>query len=146
MPSHRCIVQSLGKKERLYSPDPRAPRRHGSLLVRKQKRQANRRLVSRSGVFFRDQNRPIYHDINALLGGGYCLPADPAHLSFAAEIADVAGKTVAVLLPSIELAPYAQYPHQLIQGVEIIRHLVTELKYEPSDIIMAGDSAGELNL
>lgn len=62
------------------------------------------------------------------------------------EIVEAAGSNVALLLPSYELAPYARYPHQLIQAVEVLRHLVTELKYDPANIILGGDSAGKLCL
>lgn len=50
---------------------------------------------------------------------------------------------MAVLLPTYDLAPQVSYPRQLTQGVEIVRHLITELGRKPENIVLAGDSAGE---
>lgn len=43
---------------------------------------------------------------------------------------------------SYTLAPHATYPHQLRQAVELLRYTLTELKHSPSDVSIAGDSAG----
>ncbi|MCJ1462624.1 hypothetical protein MMC07_001226 [Pseudocyphellaria aurata] len=75
-------------------------------------------------------------------GGGFCLPPSLGHLTFGAEIYDAAGKDAAVLVATYDLAPHATYPRQLTQGVELVRHLVTTMQKRPSNIIVAGDSAG----
>lgn len=75
-------------------------------------------------------------------GGGYCLPMETGHMTFAGEIFDAAGDNVAVVLPTYDLAPDATYPRQLTQGVGIVRHLLDELEKKPSNIILGGDSAG----
>lgn len=75
-------------------------------------------------------------------GGAFCLPPGSGHFSFAADIFDAAGSDVVVLLATYDLTPHATYPRQLTQGVELVRHLVTVLQRKPSNIILAGDSAG----
>lgn len=75
-------------------------------------------------------------------GGGYCVPPDPGHLSFFHSVVESAGGKIALLVPEYTLAPYATYPHQLRQGVEVVRHVCKALKRDPQNIIIAGDSAG----
>ena len=80
-----------------------------------------------------------------MVGGGYTFPADIGHFDLASTIvkhAQSAGKDVAVLMLSYSLAPQAHYPRQLQQGVETLRHALTQLGREPGSIMMGGDSAG----
>ena len=79
-------------------------------------------------------------------GGGYTLPADPAHMilgSVLVENAKAAGKELGVLFLAYSLAPQAQYPRQLQQGVEMLRYALDELGRRPGNIIIGGDSAGQ---
>jgi len=55
---------------------------------------------------------------------------------------NAAGKDAAVLFLHYTLAPAAAYPRQLTQGVELLRHTLQHLGKEPSDVVIAGDSAG----
>ncbi|KAI9874226.1 MAG: hypothetical protein M1830_010047, partial [Pleopsidium flavum] len=78
-------------------------------------------------------------------GGGYCLPASLPHFSVLSDIVDqlnAAGADVAVLFLSYTLAPKASYPHQLSQGVELLRYTLRDLGKKPSDVLLCGDSAG----
>lgn len=50
-------------------------------------------------------------------------------------------ESVAVIMLSYTLTPEARYPRQLQQGVELLRYLTTNLGKDPSDIVLAGDSA-----
>lgn len=75
-------------------------------------------------------------------GGGFNIPAESGHLSFFHSIVQSTGGKISILVPEYTLAPHATYPHQLHEGVEVVRHVSTALKREPQDIIIAGDSAG----
>lgn len=52
------------------------------------------------------------------------------------------GKDVAVLFLAYDLAPGAPYPRQLQQASALLTHVLTDLHYSPSDIILTGNSAG----
>jgi acetyl esterase/lipase len=52
------------------------------------------------------------------------------------------GKSVAVLTLSYDLAPGAVYPRQLQQAASLFNHVLHTLKYDPANIVFAGDSAG----
>ncbi|KAK4539772.1 hypothetical protein LTR36_010360 [Oleoguttula mirabilis] len=77
-------------------------------------------------------------------GGGYVLAAGPGHLQWLFDLQNDLSKdhSVSAIVPSYTLAPHAQYPEQLKQGVECLNWLLNDLKKKPSDIILAGDSAG----
>jgi len=75
-------------------------------------------------------------------GGGYNLPPETGHLSFFQSVVESAGGATSLLVPEYSLAPHATYPHQLREGVELVRHLCTDLKRKPQNITVAGDSAG----
>lgn len=51
-------------------------------------------------------------------------------------------ESVAGIMLSYTLAPEAQYPQQLHQGVELLRYVTATLGKDPYDIVLAGDSAG----
>ncbi|KAM0805583.1 Alpha/Beta hydrolase protein [Usnea florida] len=72
-------------------------------------------------------------------GGGYTLPTNPGHLAF---VSSLTSPTVSALMLSYTLAPHATYPRQLQQAASLLHHTLTALHYAPSNIIIAGDSAG----
>lgn len=66
-------------------------------------------------------------------------------MTFFSEMKDalcLQGKPTAVLLLAYDLAPEARYPIQLTQAIEALRYLVTTENRSPSNITLAGDSAG----
>ena len=78
-------------------------------------------------------------------GGGYCIPASPHMFEFMFQIVSILaaqGKEVAVLMLSYDLAPTGVYPRQLQQAATLLNHVLLNLKFAPSNIILAGDSAG----
>ncbi|KDQ60393.1 hypothetical protein JAAARDRAFT_126265, partial [Jaapia argillacea MUCL 33604] len=78
-------------------------------------------------------------------GGGYVIPADGIYFKYLWEtIVKVKweGKDVAVLVLSYDVAPGAQYPKQLQQAVAVLSHVVNSLHKDPSNVVLAGDSAG----
>ncbi len=73
------------------------------------------------------------------------MPGSPGQLDFASTIVSAAkqsNKSVAFLFLQYDLMPDAKYPHQLRQAVDLLRHAVTELGKSPSQLMLAGDSAG----
>ena len=79
------------------------------------------------------------------IGGGYAVAASPGHMKFVNELQEIFRgqlESVAVIMLSYTLTPQARYPRQLQQGVELLRYLTTTLGKDPSNIILAGDSAG----
>lgn len=52
------------------------------------------------------------------------------------------GHKLAVFVLSYTLAPHAQYPCQLRQGLEALRFVIETGHRNPSDVIIGGDSAG----
>ncbi|QSZ35846.1 hypothetical protein DSL72_006968 [Monilinia vaccinii-corymbosi] len=78
-------------------------------------------------------------------GGGFVLPASPESFEFLFKLVDGAeteGKSLAVLFLSYDLSPSAVYPRQLEQAAALLNHVIHNLNYPPSSIILAGDSAG----
>ncbi|KAE8376403.1 Alpha/Beta hydrolase protein [Aspergillus bertholletiae] len=78
-------------------------------------------------------------------GGNYYSPAHPAHFEFLQKIVDgvcQAGNDMAVFVPSYSLAPHAQYPAQLIEGLDVLRYLTKVEGRSVGNIVLAGDSAG----
>lgn len=53
-----------------------------------------------------------------------------------------ANKSVAFLYVAYTLVPHGTYPTQLREGVEALNYLLNDLGRFPSDILLAGDSAG----
>ncbi len=89
--------------------------------------------------------RFVNRHAKVITGGGYCLSAALPHFSVLSDIIDqlnAAGGDVAVLFLSYTLAPKASYPHQLSQGVELLRYTLQNLGRKPSDLVLCGDSAG----
>lgn len=71
-------------------------------------------------------------------GGGYMHPLMSSQLEFAYAAAKKAVADLAIL--EYTLAPELKYPGQLAQAVSALRYLLQ--RYDPSDIIIGGDSAG----
>ncbi|KAI9834299.1 MAG: hypothetical protein M1826_004225 [Phylliscum demangeonii] len=78
-------------------------------------------------------------------GGGFQLPASNDHLLFLKHLRDSmdpGGQTVAALMVAYDLGTKNTYPRQLQQAVALLDHLINVLGKRPSEIILAGDSAG----
>lgn len=79
-------------------------------------------------------------------GGGFALPANIGYFRFYHNVvkqATKAGKSLAVFSLTYTLAPQASYPTQLRQAVECLRYILNASPHRsPSDICLAGDSAG----
>ncbi|RHZ55345.1 hypothetical protein CDV55_102347 [Aspergillus turcosus] len=78
-------------------------------------------------------------------GGNYYSPAHPAYFHFLHGVVDAVcqtGKQFAVFVPSYTLAPHAQYPSQLQEGLETLRYLIEIEGKSASNIVLGGDSAG----
>jgi acetyl esterase/lipase len=74
------------------------------------------------------------------------LDGGPEHLNWwggqvQPELKD-AQKSTAFLFLEYTLVPYATYPAQFEEAVEALDYVLNELKRSPSDIVLAGDSAG----
>lgn len=78
-------------------------------------------------------------------GGGFSLDGDDTHLNFwhtvQTDLASV-NKSTAFLFVEYSLVPHATYPVQFREGVEALQYLLKDMGRSPSDIILAGDSAG----
>ncbi|KAI9929598.1 hypothetical protein MW887_001072 [Aspergillus wentii] len=89
-----------------------------------------------------------HHAANVLVwfhGGNYYAPAHPAYFEFLHNIVDalrLLGKDFAIFVPSYSLAPHAQYPIQLLEGLEVLRFLIEEESKVARNIVIGGDSAG----
>ena len=78
-------------------------------------------------------------------GGGYGLPGSPAHFNWAVDLIKALqnqGYSISLVLLSYTLAPGATYPTQLKQACSLVRYLLDEEHKKPSDLLIAGDSAG----
>lgn len=81
-------------------------------------------------------------------GGGYVMPASPAHLEYLyrlvtdINIAKGENAAFAVLVLAYSIMPEGNYPAPLAEAAECINHLVQVEYRDPSTIIIGGDSAG----
>src|SRR5271155_2448334 len=77
-------------------------------------------------------------------GGGFVLPGSIVHLMLYQKVLDSlneAGKEdVGVFFVAYTLAPRHVFPTQIEQSLDGLRHILG--KHSPSDVILAGDSAG----
>ena len=76
-------------------------------------------------------------------GGGFGLPANRGYFKFFTRLladAEKANKSLSVFCLSYTLAPHAQYPVQLRQAVECLRHVLQD--HRPENVLLGGDSAG----
>ncbi|KIX98636.1 uncharacterized protein Z520_05937 [Fonsecaea multimorphosa CBS 102226] len=79
-------------------------------------------------------------------GGGFSLDGGPEHLKFWGDLvrnlnAD-SPQSVAILFLAYTLVPYATYPTQISEAVEVLKHLFQDMGRSPSTISLGGDSAG----
>jgi acetyl esterase/lipase len=74
-------------------------------------------------------------------GGGYVMAAIDAHFSWCLD-AVKANPSTAVVLLSYTVALQESYPTQLRQAVTLLRHLLETEKRDPTNLVLAGDSAG----
>jgi acetyl esterase/lipase len=73
------------------------------------------------------------------------MPANTGHFEFAASTvrrAEQDGKSLCFVFVQYGLAPRDKYPSQISQCVEMLRYTLHTLHKSPSNIILAGDSAG----
>ncbi|TKA52285.1 hypothetical protein B0A49_12486 [Cryomyces minteri] len=78
-------------------------------------------------------------------GGGYVHKASPGHLTWAFELnqsLNKAGHSTSLVFLAYTTAPGGQYPTQMTQATELLRHIIEKEGKKPSDIIIGGDSAG----
>ena len=78
-------------------------------------------------------------------GGGFVLHGTEEHLKFWHQVqTEVASSGVATAFFYVRytLTPHATYPTQLREAVEGLRYVLEELGRPPSEVILAGDSAG----
>lgn len=78
-------------------------------------------------------------------GGGYVVPLTPGHLDFCWQAKQTLHQErieVAILLVQYTLSSQTVYPEQLKQCVETVRHVVDDRLRPPSNLLLAGDSAG----
>lgn len=79
-------------------------------------------------------------------GGGFSLDGGPEHLNFWGNIVGSLNadspQSVAILFLAYTLVPYATYPTQIREAVEILEHLIQDMSRSPSTISLGGDSAG----
>lgn len=73
-----------------------------------------------------------------LHGGGYVVPATPAHVQWCYDLgkalSEKQGRSVSCVFPSYTLAPEAQYPTQLVQAIECVDMLVNKMGKKPSNV------------
>ncbi|PLB34107.1 alpha/beta-hydrolase [Aspergillus candidus] len=78
-------------------------------------------------------------------GGGYVVPALDVHFELlhqTVQEAERKGNKLAVLLLSYDVSVDASYPRQLQQACQLLDYLIHTENRDPSNIILAGDSAG----
>jgi acetyl esterase/lipase len=89
---------------------------------------------------------PQFHrTADSLLGGGFAMAGTLGHIKFWKSVQpdlEAAGKPTGFLFVEYTLVPYATYPVQLSEGVEAVQYVVNDLARLPSDLTLAGDSAG----
>ncbi|KAK5051583.1 hypothetical protein LTR84_003235 [Exophiala bonariae] len=78
-------------------------------------------------------------------GGGFAFPANSGHLSFLSSIKDsmeAQGLSLSVLIVDYPLTPLTTFPTQFQEAVNAVRYVLETCGFEPSQIIIGGDSAG----
>ena len=73
------------------------------------------------------------------------MPANTGHFEFAASTvrrAEQDGKSLCFVFVQYGLAPRDKYPSQISQCVEMLQYTLQTVHKNPSNIILAGDSAG----
>ncbi|KAK7890701.1 hypothetical protein LTR67_007910 [Exophiala xenobiotica] len=88
---------------------------------------------------------PRWSASDSKLGGGFAFGGNDGHLSFwSTVIAKLAaqGVSLSVLFVAYPLMPQAFFPQQFQEAVNSIRYVLEDLKCSPSQVMIAGDSAG----
>ncbi|MBX7241730.1 MAG: alpha/beta hydrolase [Bacteroidia bacterium] len=75
-----------------------------------------------------------------LHGGGYVLGSAKTHRAFIAKLANECG--IRALSVDYRLAPENPFPSSLDDALEAYFWLIEEMKFDPSQILIGGDSAG----
>ena len=78
-------------------------------------------------------------------GGGFSLDGDDTHLNFWHSVQTSlldAGKDVAFLFMEYTLVPHGTYPLQFRECADLLKYTLDTLGKRPSELILAGDSAG----
>ncbi|KAL0252997.1 hypothetical protein SLS55_008438 [Diplodia seriata] len=77
-------------------------------------------------------------------GGGFNLPALPAHINFSARLVDTLSPSTAggfsILFLQYDVGPWGPYPRQLAQAAALYTHAVSTLRIP--NVLVGGDSAG----
>lgn len=84
-------------------------------------------------------------EAHVLLGGGFSLDADDTYIQYWNSVQDdlkTSNLPVAFLFLEYTLVPHATYPTQIIQAVEALQYVLTDLKRPASEVLLGGDSAG----
>jgi acetyl esterase/lipase len=79
------------------------------------------------------------------LGGGWNVAGGQAHLELGASTvrkAEAEGKSLSWLVVQYNLAPTSKYPTQISQCVEALTYILNKAGKNPSNVILAEDSAG----
>ncbi|KAL3445813.1 Alpha/Beta hydrolase protein [Aspergillus insuetus] len=78
-------------------------------------------------------------------GGGFAMDATETYLEFWPKVAKALSDentNTGWFNVTYTLTPHATYPTQFCEAVEALRYIIEELGRSPSEIILAGDSAG----
>ncbi len=93
-----------------------------------------------SGLMLVHDNSPDDSIILYLHGGAYIYCSAESHKGLAGQICQAS--EISALLINYRLAPEHPFPAALEDAVETYRYLLSESRYSPDKIIIAGDSAG----
>ncbi|KIW16472.1 hypothetical protein PV08_06526 [Exophiala spinifera] len=102
-------------------------------------------LKSGCKAFWMGDKEKAKHIVVYFHGGGFSLDGDDIHLKFwhgVQKALEEGGEHVAFFFLEYTLVPHATYPTQIVQAVEAVNYVRTELQRPASDIILGGDSAG----
>ena len=83
--------------------------------------------------------------LTIVAGGGFSLDGGDEHLNFWSNVKrDLAkaNKSISFLFVAYTLVPFGTYPTQFKEGVEALDYVLNDLGRSPSDVLLAGDSAG----
>ena len=83
--------------------------------------------------------------LTVVAGGGFSLDGSDEHLNYWSSVKQdlaQANKSVSFLFVAYTLVPFATYPTQFREGAEALDYVLNDLGRSPSDILLAGDSAG----
>ncbi|PCG94922.1 Alpha/beta hydrolase fold-3 [Penicillium occitanis (nom. inval.)] len=78
-------------------------------------------------------------------GGGFAMDGTKSHIDLCLELQrslDQNGIELAWFYSTYTLMPHATYPTQFCEAVETLNYILHDLRRDPSEVILAGDSAG----